>query len=339
MRVTIKDIAREAQVSAASVSLVLNNRPNRIKEETKNKILDTAKRLGYTMPARKASAVNIRYKTIAVIFPRGCAFFEECIDGIELHASVHGYKVLLCNGGDISERTIEAIQLMHSQNIKGIILIPPLDMNINGNNVLLGTALKKTGLPFLLLDRAIDRVFCDFVTSSNNSGAYSATEYLILEGHREIGVIAGAREVYNTRKRLEGYKEALAYHFIPIREEYIYYGNFRKESGYQAADYFWKNGIRAIFAMNDEMAWGVYEFARDNGLKIGEDLSVVGFDGSRICDLLTPTLSSVKQDGTAMGRKACEILIGRIEGLDKDAVRNNYFVPQLTAGNSVKTVL
>ncbi|MDD3338389.1 MAG: LacI family DNA-binding transcriptional regulator [Lachnospiraceae bacterium] len=337
MKVTIRDIAREAGVSPASVSLVLNNKPCRIANETKEKIAETAKRMGYELVHKREEVQAIQI--IGMIIPSvRDDFLARCVEGVGMYASIYGYKTITCNVDDSTEKCLEYIALMRSMKVRGIILIPPLDMNMEGNNERLGEALRKTKLPFLLLDRAIDRVFCDFITADNKSGAYMATEHLILSGHENIGIIAGAREVYNTRKRLEGYKEAMAFYDKSILLENIYYGDYKMDSGYAGADYFWHRGITAIFSMNDEMALGVYGFAHDKGLVVGEDISVVGFDDADICKMLNPPLTSVAQPGEFMGKKACETLIKRITKEDKENIRNNYFAPQLMERASVKNI-
>jgi len=337
MKVTIRDIARKAEVSAASVSLVLNDKPSRITEETKDRILKTAKELGYELKSKKKVDTIQENKVIGIIHPDpDNIFVNQCIGGIENYASVYGYKTLICNVGNSSKRCIEYLALLSELGIDGIIVIPPLDMNIHENNIRLGEALKRTNLPFLLLDRAVDRVFCDFITADNKQGGYMATEHLILSGHENIGIISGIREVYNSRKRIEGYKEALAFYNLSIRQENIYYGDYQISSGYAAADYFWKKRIHAIFACNDEMAMGVYRYARDNHLTIGKDISVVGFDNVPVCERLTPPLTSIAQSGEQMGKKACEMIIKRITKEDTDLIRNTYFAPQLVERKSVE---
>jgi DNA-binding LacI/PurR family transcriptional regulator len=339
MKVTIRDIAQAAGVSAASVSLVLNNKPSRITEETRERILNAAKELGYIRKEKKEAVVGSSGKVIGVIHPdMGNLFINQCVEGIENYAAVYGHNAIVCDVQDSSKRCAEYLSLFSRLNVDGIIVIPPLDMNINNNNILLGNALKQTKVPFILLDRAIDRVFCDFITSDNKQGAYMATEHLIYCGHENIGIIAGMREVYNGRKRIEGYKEALAFYNISINQENIYYGDFHHQSGYEGAEYFWKKGIRAIFACSDDMAMGVYQFAREHGLTIGEDISVVGFDDNYICKRVTPALTSISQSGAAMGKKACEMVIKRVLKLEDEAIRDIYFTPRLIERNSVKII-
>lgn len=339
MKVTIRDVAEKAGVSAASVSLVLNDRPSRITPATRERILEVAKALGYqSIREKKGESVGMD-RIIGVIQPDvNNVVANECLLGIENYASVYGYKVLLSNVWNRTDKSLEAIKLLVNSKVQGLIVIPPLDMNLYENNQLLGDSLRQAGIPFLLLDRAIDRVFCDFITSDNKQGAYLATEYLIVNGHQQIGLISGMREVYNSRKRVEGYKEALAFYGLSLHEDMIYYGDYQIQSGYLGAADLWGKGIKAIFAGNDEMAMGVYRFAADHGLKVGTDISVVGFDDVPFCELLHPPLSSIRQSGDLMGKKACEMIIKRIEATEREEMRNTYFAPQLVERSSVSNI-
>lgn len=340
MKVTIRDIAKEAGVSVASVSMVLNDKPSRITEDTKKRILHIAETMGYVKHTKKSMAMAVeRKRTIGVIRPHyKDEFIDECLTGIENYASVHGYQILNCNADGSSERAMEQLTILAQAGAGGIIMLPPLDMNEAENKVKLGEALGSTGLPFLLVNEAIDRVFCDFITADNKQGAYMATEYLILNRHCEIGIVTGRREIYTTRKRLEGYKEALAFYGMSIRQENIYYGDNDVKSGYQAARYFSERKIRAIFACDEKMALGIYRFAAEHQIRIGEELSVVGFNDCQMADILQPGMTVVVQAGELMGKKACEVIIKRMNHEDEDEIRTTYFAPQLRLRDSVKEV-
>ena len=346
MKPTVRNIAERANVSTASVSLVLNNKPSRITEATRERILEAAKELGYNFEEKKRKAKQIsesqqeaakRFAVIGIIRPRySNEFLDACQKGIDQYSQVYGYHTVICAGNDTTEQTLDRIQFLSSMKVAGLIVIPPMDMNIEKNNEKLGRALKEAGIPFLLLNQAIDRVYCDFITADNKSGGYMATEYLIHNGHDRIGMIVGNREVYTCRKRIEGYKEALAFYNISIKEEYIYYGQYRMQTGYEGMKYLYDLGVRAVFAYDDEIALGVYQYAWENGLAIGEDISVVGFNDLYVSAVLTPPLTTISQPGEQMGKKACETIINRITGKDKEAVRNTYFAPVLVERKSVK---
>jgi LacI family transcriptional regulator len=337
MKITLVDIAREAGVSKATVSLVLNEKPCRIPADTQKRIMSIADEMGYKVPKKRGNKKKNDTNVIGVIYQNlEDSVHIRCMEGIETQASVYGYDVISCNGGNNTERSLECIKILVRMNVSGIILIPPEDMNSEDNNVLFDYALKNSGLDYLLLDQAINNVFCDFVTSDNKAGAFIATEYLIESGHKKIGIITGSIGVYTTRKRLEGYKDALNLHGIAFDEMNVYTGNWKKESGYFAAEYFHEMGVDAIFAMNDRMALGVYQYAQEHNLRIGEDLSVIGFDYSAECVEITPTLTSVRQEGVLLGKKACDMLVERILKKIEAPNRSYYYAPVLEKQNSVK---
>lgn len=340
MRVTIKDVAEKVGVSSTAVSLVLNRKENRIPDETKQKIFDAAAELGYETKKQKSLAEN-KYgqNIIAVIYAEiDNALSEECLKGIEEYAYVYEYSVIQFYCMNSSEKCIEQIWLAASIGAAGIILIPPTDMNTAGNNVLLGKALRTCGVPFMLLDRAIYDVFCDFVTLDNKLSASMATEYLLNHGHRDVGLIVGKQNIYNTRKRVEGFAEALTLNGIAHREDALHFGEYVRETGYQGADNLITHGIKAIVSCNAEISLGIYEYVKNKGLQIGADISLISLGNMREAKWLAPALTCIFQPGEQMGRKAAEVIIKLINNDDIKTVKTNYFTPYLIEGRSVKKI-
>ena len=338
MRVTMKDVAQKVGVSSATVSLVLNRKENRIPDETKQKIFDAARELGYETKRQK-SLVENKYgrNVIAVIYSEvDHALSEECLKGIEEYAYIYEYSVIQLYNMNSSAKCIEQIWLAASLGAAGIILITPTDMNTDGNNVLLGKALKECVVPFMLLDRAIYDVFCNFVTLDNKLSANMATEYLISHGHRQVGLIVGKRNIYNTRKRVEGFAEALTLNGIEHKEEMLYFGEYQRETGYRGAEQLISLGIKAIVSCNAETSLGIYAYAKEHGLKIGEELSLINVGNMREAKWLAPALTCIFQPGEQMGRKAAEVIIKLINNDDAKTVKTNYFTPYLVEGESVK---
>lgn len=340
MKATIRDIAERVGVSSASVSLVLNHKECRISEETRQKIFDTAAELGYVRKKDRAKSKS-RYggRLIALIYPRlRNELIEECMQGIEDYASLYDYHVFQLYCSETTLKCIEQIELAAFLGADGLILAPPNDMNTGENNVLLGEALKRSRIPYLLLDKAVYKVFCDFITADNKLGANMAMEHLLDFGHRRIGILAGRKEVYNTRKRVEGYKESLALHGLEYDGSLVYYGEYSRQSGYEGAEYLISKDVSAMVSCNGEMSLGVYEYAREHQKVIGEDISIVSFGNLRESRWVNPVLTSILQPGEQMGRKAVETLISRITHEDIGGVHTNYFTPTLWPGESVKRI-
>lgn len=337
MGVTIRDVAKRAGVSAASVSLVLNNRECRISGETKQKIIDVAKEMGYETRKKKHSTQTAAGgKVLGVIYSAlNNELTEECIRGIEDYASIYGYYAFhMCSQG-LSEKCAKQIGIAAELGAAGLIIVPPLDMNTGDNNVLLGEKLKGTGLPFVLLDKAIYNVFCDFVTADNKQGGTMAVDHLFAMGHKKIGILAGKQGIYNTRKRVEGYREGLMLKGVPFDDSLVYYSEYTEEGGLEGARYLAEKGVSAIVACGRTLAAGVYAFARQQGKQIGRDISLVGFANEEEAKKLNPRLTCICQPGEQMGRKAAEVLIGKVENGDGDGVKTNYFTPSLIEGDSV----
>ena len=180
MKPTVRNIAERANVSIASVSLVLNNKPSRITEATRQKIIEAAKELGYNFEEKKKneelSIENVcnnfdKRSIIGVIRPRYYnEFLDACQKGIDEYCQIYGYRTVTCTVNDTTEQTLDRIRFLTDIKVSGLIIVPSMDMNIEDNNEKLGWALKNAGIPFLLLDQAVDRVYCDFITADNKSG-------------------------------------------------------------------------------------------------------------------------------------------------------------------------
>lgn len=338
--VTIRDVAERAGVSAASVSLVLNNKECRISEETKRRIVEEANALGYSLKKTKKTVSGPRLENlIGVIFSENSdELTEECLSGIENYASIYGYYVFRMYSANQSRKCAQQIEIAAAMGAAGLIVMPPSDMNFDGNHLMLGETLKKSGIPYVLLDKAIQDVFCDFVTADNKLGMNMAIDYLMEAGHKKIGIIAGRKEVYNTRKRVEGYREGYILHGYEVDESMIYYGDYTERSGAMGAERLTAAGATALVVCNTRMAAGVCGFAKEHNLSVGEDLSVICFANIPDGEAEGIKLTCIRQPGEQMGRKAAEVLEGRICRKDLGSMKTNYFMPSLLEGKSVKVL-
>lgn len=336
MKVTIRDVAEYIGVSVASVSLVLNEKECRIPEETRKKIIEGAQELGYKVKPRKK---QITKKIIGIIYSSmDNELIKECLKSIDDYTSLYGYETFQMYCADDSQKCAKKIKSAVLLGAAGLIVIPPGDMNSENHHILLGEALSSAKIPFVLLDRAIFKVFCDFVTADIKMGANIAVDYLVQCGHKKVGILAGRKEVYNTRKRVEGYKEGLALNKIEFDDNLVYYSNTSIDEGKKGMEQLINQGVTAVLAGSVELAQGVYEYAKQTDKLIGKDTSVIGFvsvvEGKRF----HPVLTSIYQPGEQMGRKAAEIMINRIQKKDVSNVKTNYFVPALMEGESVKKI-
>ncbi|SCP97244.1 LacI family DNA-binding transcriptional regulator [Anaerobium acetethylicum] len=340
MKVKVKDVAEMVGVSPTTVSLVLNKKPSRISEATKNKILAIAQEMQYEEKQYSDMEEKIKIKTVGIVMPN-CEnmFYQTCVKGAEEALNNYGYEVFRCDVSESPERCFKAIENLHSKFVDGMIIIPPNGINDDGNYDKMLQYFNTSRVPMILLERAVHSVFCDFVTGDNQSGAYVGTEYLIKEGHKKIGLIVGDKLAYVSTRRIKGYKEALEENGLEFNEDFISYGDFTKESGISAAKSLHEKGVTAIFAGNDLMAYGVYVYAVKNGIRIPEGLSLLGYDNTELCEMLPVKLSSIDQSAESMGKKAAEVIKNCMKtkySLDEKKPKNYYFTPVLIERASVR---
>ena len=337
MKVKIKDIAVAAGVSPSAVSQVLNDRPCRLSDATKEKILRVAREMKFQNQKFISTDGVGRMKTIGLILPEQAPFFLDLSYKISRELYQKGYTVFQCAVGDDLDCCYKALESLTCKNVDGIIVIPPCTGKKDLKLSKMLKALQNSGVPMILADRAVYSVFCDFVTADNKMGGKIATEYLLQCGHSKIGCIMGKKDVYTVRKRLDGYKQALVLHNVPYDEKLVYYGEFAKNTGTSGTKELIAKGVTAIFAGNDEIAVGVYEYAKTMHIKIPEELSVIGFDNTKICDILNPPLTSVEQNTDQLAEKIAEVMLSEIEKTEnEDAPSNYYYTPILKERNSVR---
>lgn len=337
MKVKVKDIAKAAGVSPSAVSLVLNDKPCRLSLSTRERILKVAREMRFEKDQNSKLFMAGQGKTIGLIIPDGGNEFFQTLS-MEIGRSLfsEGYTMLQCNAGLSLDCCLQALENLACKNVDGMIVIPPSAYSKDAGLVKMLKTIQESGIPMILVDQAVYSVFCDFITADNKYGGRIAAEHLIHKGRRKIGCILGNQEVYTVRKRLEGYKQALAGHELQYTDNLVWFGAFDRETGRKGAEHLLKQGVTGIFAGNDQIARGVYEYAQEKGIKIPEELSVTGFDNSGICDLLSPGLTSVEQNVVQMAQRAAEVMLQNIQGLEaEETPRNYYFTPVLVERGSV----
>lgn len=338
LKTTVKDIAKEANVSTATVSLALSGKKTRISEATQNRIIEVAKRLNYKPNLIAQSLVTNKTKTLGMIIPNFIdQIFTHFASGLEKYGRENGYSLLICNSDNSAETCIQQIKLLESRGVEGMAIIPPADINETRQHIELRNTLEKSMIPYILVDRAVHNLYHDYVASDNIEGGYLAGEHLAKLGHKKIGVIAGLATEYGTIKRLKGFKGALKNYKIPENNELIVYSDYTVNGGYEAAKVLFQKHITAIFALNDMMAIGVYKAAAECNVRIPEDVSVVGYDNNPSSSLVHPPLTTISQPFQVIGRRACEILLERIINPDK-ANCDYFFTPTLVVRESTRTV-
>jgi len=306
---TIKDVAIKSKTSVGTVSRYLNG--YKIKELNRLKVEEAIKELDFTINSIARGLKTNKTNVIGVLIPElANVFSTQVISGMERTFEKYGYNIIVCNSSENVEKEKEKLKLFKNSCVDGIILMPVSDQGEHIRQAIGGQ------IPIVLIDRLVKEVKLDGVISDNVNGAYNALEHIIMMGHRRIGVIAGQSNVYTARERLEGYLRALRDYNVEFDEDLIVSTNFDKAGGENAIERLMalKEPPTAIFASNYYTTLGAVKAFSKIGIKIGEDISLFGYDQSELNEVLNPPLSVVVQPMDEMGHKAAELLIKRIKG-------------------------
>ena len=339
-KITIKDIARMANVSHTTVSRALNDK-SRIKNETKEKILTIAKELDYRPDFIARSLVMKRTRTLGLVITTiANPFYTELAQGIETTARRLGYNIILCSTHSDLSTEKQYIDMLRSKGVDGIIFT---SAHMGDPNIL---GLADEGFPIILLNRRtyhpLVKEKVDYVGVDNILGGFLAVEHLIKLGHRRIGVIGGSTESSVGFERLEGGKKALATYGLEVIGDYFLEGDFLKGSGYRGGKEFLKmtEPPTAIFAANDYMALGTYQAIVEEGVRVPEEVAIVGFNDIEFTAMRGVELTTVGQKKYEMGALAVETLVGRVEegkaGSSKEMILEPELIIRKTCGFHLK---
>ncbi|MCX8068574.1 MAG: LacI family transcriptional regulator [Anaerolineae bacterium] len=315
-RPTSRDVARLAGVSRTTVSLVLNNVPDvHISPETRQRVLEAARQLNYYPDASARRLVSGKTRTIALVWHRGPdqtyrdAFLPGLLQGVSRAAHHYGYYVLF-RPIEPDEPDDAWVELARGRHTDGLILSGPRSDDI----ALLD--LHREGFP-LVLHGQFPGADIPSVDVDNERGAMTALRHLLALGHRRIGMITNAPLAYTaSHQRLTGYRRALEEAGIAFEEALVRYGNFDEESGRRAMESLLALEERptAVFVASDMVAVGALRALREHGLRVPEDMALVGFDDIAVSRYLTPALTTVHVPAFGLGWSAAELLIRIVEG-------------------------
>lgn len=309
--VTIFDIATMLGISSSTVSRALNDHPY-ISKQTKERVKKIAEELDFTPNSIAKSLKNNSTNTIGVIVPDiKHDFFSSAISGIEEVAYNSGYSIIVCQSNDNLEREIINTNVLLHQRIAGVIV----SISLNTNQSDHFKKIMNRGIPLVFFDRTCDDIHASKVVIDDLKSASDAVKYLINRGHKKIAHIAGPQILNIYEKRLDGYKQALHYAGIPFNEDLIVFGDVHEKDGYKALNTLFLKNIfpDAVFTINDNVAIGAFQRIKEEGLRIPEDIAVIGFSNTKISSVVRPSLTTISQPSFDMGKKAIEILIGLIE--------------------------
>lgn len=316
-KVTIVDVAAEAGVSFGTVSRVINN-DKHVRKETRERVLTTMQRLGFVANRQARSLAGGKTNTIGVLVPDlGTGYIGEIIRGIDAELSVSGFDLILYTTHRTASKEANYVANLATGMVDGLLLVLP-----RSPSDFIGT-LTKRNFPFVLIDHQGNGQDCPAVGATNWQGGFSATEYLIKLGHKRIGFITGWMDLGCALERMDGYRSALRTYHIADNPSYIFEGTFFQQDGFAGASALLDlpKPPTAIFASNDVMAMGAIDAIRSRGLRVPEDISVIGFDDIPQASLIHPSLTTISQPLEKMGRVATQMLIDLLQNPDKKADR------------------
>lgn len=308
--VTIMDVARASGVSYATVSRVLSGYEF-VKESTRSRVVEAVEHLGYVANLQARSLAGGRSQIIGLLVPNlDNSYVGTIARGIDQALERANYDLMLYTTHRHPGKESIYVSAIANGLTEGLLLVTPLVPMTYLD------ALREQNFPYVLIDQVDAAEDSSVVEATNWQGAYEATRYLIQLGHTRIAFIKGALAVRSAVDRLRGYKAALADCDIPIKEELVIEGDFLQRTGYETTKRLLQNvdpPPTAIFASNDLSAFGAMEAIREAGLRIPEDISIIGFDDIPQASLVYPKLTTVHQPLEQMGRVAVKMLLERIE--------------------------
>jgi LacI family transcriptional regulator len=325
---TLHDLANELNLSIATISRALS-RPEDVAPPTRQRVLAAVHRHGYTPNGTRRSLRTQQTRTIGIIISDIRNFFcAAVVKAIEDEARANGYTVLICNADEDGAKEEAALQLLLDRKVSGVINCS------TGANLELLRAFQKSGAVLVDLDRESGLTNVDTVVVDNRRGAELATQHLVQLGHHQIATIAGPQHLSNARGRLAGFEDALRDHQIRVKKEYLQFGNFLQESGYQCAKKLFslRHPPTAVFVANMEMAAGVIAYIREKGITIPEQISIVSFDDSFWARYMDPPLTVISQPMEKMGKSTMDLLLAQLRG-GKPA-QTLVFAPELVVRHS-----
>jgi len=306
---TISEVAKKAGVSPTTVSHVIN-RTRFVSDEKRERVERAIEEMDYRPNALARSLRNGYTHTLGLILPDSAnPFFAEVGHSIEIAAFQAGYSVILCNTENDFAKENLYIDVLTKKHVGGMIFVMMGERTDSLKNLV------EMEIPTVVMDRDFPGLEMDVVLADNHQGGVLAVDHLISMGHKRIGCIAGPSSINPSSRRLAGYKQALQAANLVAEPELIMNGDFHPESGWKLghAMLSQRNAPTAIFACNDLMAIGVMRAATELGLRIPDDLALVGYDDIELASYTSPSLTTIKQPKAEMGLASLTFLLRRIK--------------------------
>lgn len=308
---TIKDVAKRLNVSISSVSRAFNDKYD-IKKETKELILKTAEEMGYHPNPIAQKLSQKKTFNIGIVVPEFVnEYYSEIIIGIQEVFISHGYQVLIMQSDENADQELANVKTLINNMVDGLIIAPTME----SNNMNFYLKQYQKGYPIVFMGRVEESLPASKVLFDNKKWSFFATEHLIRQQYKKIYHLSGYKNLSVSNDRIQGFLKAMDKHKIPKENYKVIEGGLMAKHGIAIVeDLIYKNDLPdAFFCFNDLMAFGVIKRLKSNGLRVPEDMAVMGFTETQMAELNTPQLSSVKQPTFEMGKKTAELLLKLID--------------------------
>lgn len=333
--VTIYDIAQKANVSAMTVSKVINN-TGRISEQTRKRVKKVMEDLNY-IPNSNARSLVLQQTQILSLLITDITnpFYTSLARGAEDSAKKLGYRLLFGNSDEDYIKEQDYVDMILSTRVDGVLFAPAGDGSLKNLE-----KLRAHNIPFVILDRAVPGIESDIVSGDSRQGARNLVDYLVSLGHRRIALVNGSLDVSTARLRYEGYAEALQLQGIALDEDLVIHKSYReyKDEDQLARLLDLPAPPTAIFAANNFLAVGVIGALRKRGIRVPEDMSVVCFDDLDLSSALNPFLTVAAQPSYQFGAMGIQLLVERIQGSAVPEARKVVLPSELIIRSSAKTI-
>ncbi len=323
---TIKDIAKKLHLSVSTVSRALRNVPD-INPETKRNILELAEELNYQPNKLARSLRQNQTNTIGVIVPNLDYVISTMVKGIDEAALEAGFTVIVCQSNESFGREVVNTRRMLNSLVDGFIISISSETKSNEHF----KVLQEREIPMVVFDRVIPDILASSVILDNEEGGFIATEHLIEQGYRKIAILAGPKTLGISNSRFKGYQKALKKHNIKFDPELVVHCDFNQDFAFFATEELLSSKKRpdAIFTISDRMAIGAMLAIKNKGLKMPEEIGLVGFNNEPSLALFTPSISSVEQPSFEIGKMAGKIFIEQFLNTSFSDIREEVLKPKL----------
>jgi LacI family purine nucleotide synthesis repressor len=331
---TIKDVAKMAGVSTTTVSHVIN-KTRFVAENTQKRVWDAIEVLHYAPSAVARSLKSNTTRTIGMLVSDANApFFMEIISGVENYCYRNGYTVILCSTQGNPQKQRDYLRMLAEKRVDGLIVMcSELDEDLQKNLE------NHIDIPKVVMDWSGIGIDSDKIIDKTREGSYMATKYLIEMGHKKIGCITGHLNRFTCQDRLQGYYQALSEANLEINQDWIIEGDFEFQTGSIAAEQFIQMQDRptALYVFNDIMSFAAISKFVESGIRVPEDMSIIGYDNIEFSSYFSPPLPTIHQPKRRLGKTAVELLFERMKDKDHDP-QTFTMNPELIERSSVKNL-